>query len=119
MLSTKSLQVKVAASTGEVIFQDKAGSTILQEASGSDKAFTPVKFGQEESYQLQQSFKADNEASKTLTIGKRKGEFDGMLQNRTFNVVYVNQNKPKELQFDATPDQVIEYSGKSKSVKLR
>ncbi|MBF9254026.1 DUF5110 domain-containing protein [Pontibacter sp. 172403-2] len=60
-----------------------------------------------------------NEAAKTLTIGKREGSFDGMLKNRTFNVVYINQNRPKELQFDATPDQVIKYSGKSKSVKLK
>jgi len=60
-----------------------------------------------------------NETSKTLTIGKRQGVFDGMLKNRTFNVIYVNQNKAKPLAFDATPDQVIKYSGKEKSVKLK
>ena len=36
-----------------------------------------------------------NELSKTLVIGDRKGEFNGMLKNRTFNVVYVNQANPK------------------------
>ncbi|MCC9137584.1 TIM-barrel domain-containing protein [Pontibacter silvestris] len=60
-----------------------------------------------------------NEASKKLTIGKREGEFEGMLKNRTFNVIYVNPNKPKELQFESKPDQVIKYAGKSKSVKLK
>ncbi|WP_242916484.1 TIM-barrel domain-containing protein [Pontibacter liquoris] len=59
------------------------------------------------------------EATKTLTIGKQQGDFAGMLQNRTFHVVYVSQNKPQPLAFDAKPDQVIKYSGKAKAVKLK
>ena len=31
-----------------------------------------------------------NDAQKTLTIGARKGSFDGMLQKRRFNVILVN-----------------------------
>jgi alpha-D-xyloside xylohydrolase len=34
-----------------------------------------------------------NEASKTLTIADRKGSFDGMLKNRTFNIVFIGKNK--------------------------
>ncbi|MCC9167008.1 TIM-barrel domain-containing protein [Pontibacter harenae] len=60
-----------------------------------------------------------NEASKTLTIGKQQGQYEGMLKKRTFNVVFVDQNNPKELQFDAKPAKVIKYKGKAKSVKLQ
>ncbi|TXK20972.1 DUF5110 domain-containing protein, partial [Pontibacter qinzhouensis] len=60
-----------------------------------------------------------NDASKTLTIGKREGSFTGMLQKRTFNIVYVSQNKAHELNFDAKPDQVVKYTGKAKTVKLK
>ncbi|PRY10720.1 alpha-D-xyloside xylohydrolase [Pontibacter ummariensis] len=59
-----------------------------------------------------------NEASRTLTIGQQQGEFEGMLQNRTFNVLYVRPDKPRALQLDAKPDKVISYSGKATSVKL-
>ena len=33
-----------------------------------------------------------DEATKTLTIGDRQGQFPGMLANRTFRVVFVGQN---------------------------
>ncbi|GGK64885.1 alpha-xylosidase [Rufibacter glacialis] len=59
-----------------------------------------------------------NEAKKTVTIGKRQGEFDGMLRNRTFQVVYVQPTKAKPLQYDAKPDATIAYSGSEKSLKL-
>ena len=34
-----------------------------------------------------------NDKDKTLTIGERKGEFPGMLKQRTFNIVRVNNNQ--------------------------
>ncbi|WP_210487601.1 TIM-barrel domain-containing protein [Rufibacter aurantiacus] len=60
-----------------------------------------------------------NEASKTLTMGKRQGEFNGMLQKRTFNVVLVQPAKAKALQFDGKADATIAYTGNATSVKLR
>jgi alpha-D-xyloside xylohydrolase len=60
-----------------------------------------------------------NEKNKTLTIGARKGGFEGMLDKRTFNIVYVSPKKAKNLQFDAKPDQVVNYNGSTKTVKLR
>ena len=36
-----------------------------------------------------------NDTDKTLTIGKRNGEFPGMLAERTFNIVIVSKNKAK------------------------
>ncbi len=59
-----------------------------------------------------------SEADRTLTIGARKGEFTGMLQNRTFNVKVASKDKPVKLDFDAAPDNVIHYTGEEVKVKL-
>ena len=58
-----------------------------------------------------------NEASKTLTIGAREGSFDGMLQNRTFNIVLVDKSQPKAYNPDA-PGVQVKYSGEEQSVKF-
>lgn len=61
-----------------------------------------------------------DEASKTLEFGVQQGqEFEGMLRKRTFNIVYVNPDKPRKMEFDASPDQVVRYTGKAKTVKLQ
>lgn len=59
-----------------------------------------------------------SEADRTLTAGARTGEFSGMLQDRTFNVVVVSKEKPAKIDFNAAPDKVIKYSGDEISVKL-
>jgi alpha-D-xyloside xylohydrolase len=59
-----------------------------------------------------------SEADRTLTAGARMGEFTGMLQSRTFNVVVVSKEKPAKIDWDAAPDKVIKYSGDEVSVKL-
>lgn len=41
-----------------------------------------------------------NDAQKTVTIGARKGSFDGMLQKRRFNVVLVNAAKQQGVSLD-------------------
>ena len=58
-----------------------------------------------------------NEAAKTLTIGKRQGSFPGMLDERTFNVIFVNKDKPVGFAFDAKPDQTVKYTGDEISIK--
>ena len=60
-----------------------------------------------------------NEASKTLTIGKREGSFDGMLTNRTFNVVWINKNSNRALDFDKKWDATVQYSGNAVSVRMK
>lgn len=55
-------------------------------------------------------FQWDN-ASKTLTINDRKGEFPGMLKNRKFEIVLVEENSGAGIEIPKTP-KVIEYSGK-------
>jgi alpha-D-xyloside xylohydrolase len=57
-----------------------------------------------------------NDATKTLTLGKRKGEFPGMLKERTFNVVFVNENHGTGVGVTEHADQSVSYSGQAISV---
>ncbi len=47
-----------------------------------------------------------NEAKGALIIGKRAGEFPGMLKERTFNVVFVSPNHGAGIPVTETPDAV-------------
>lgn len=60
-----------------------------------------------------------NEATKTLTIDSRKGTFNGMLTNRTFRVIWISNNKPKELNFQQAEDETISYKGDKVIVKMK
>jgi alpha-D-xyloside xylohydrolase len=59
-----------------------------------------------------------DDASKTLTIGKRAGKFPGMLDKRTFNVVLITKNKPAGFSSMPTPDRSVKYSGESVQIKF-
>jgi alpha-D-xyloside xylohydrolase len=54
-----------------------------------------------------------NEAKQTLTIGKRSGNFKGMLKERTFQVVFVAPIHGAGAASEEKPDVVIHYTGKS------
>ena len=58
-----------------------------------------------------------DESSKSLIIGDRKGEFNGMLKERTFNVVYLDKthSQPFDLK---TKGKEIKYNGKKLVIKL-
>ena len=58
-----------------------------------------------------------DDASRTLEIGERQGSFDGMLQERTFQIVYVDKNNPQGVNFDVKGIEVI-YSGKAQKISL-
>lgn len=58
-----------------------------------------------------------DEASQTLTIGSRQGAYKGMLQERRFEIVWVNNDQPVGMGLTARPAQAISYSGKALSVK--
>ena len=58
-----------------------------------------------------------NDADKTLEIGDRQGDFAGMLKERTFNIVYVNESNPVALDFD-TEGIVVEYNGVEQTISL-
>lgn len=58
-----------------------------------------------------------NDADHTLTIGPRRGSFDGMLKQRTFNIVLVDANKSVGFNFDLPSDRVVRYDGAPAMVK--
>ena len=58
-----------------------------------------------------------NDADKTLEIGDRQGDFAGMLKERAFNIVYVNEGNPVALDFD-TEGIVVEYNGVEQTISL-
>jgi alpha-D-xyloside xylohydrolase len=59
------------------------------------------------------------ENSKTLTIGKRKGHFSGMLNERTFEVVFVTENHPKAYDPGDPADAVVKYTGEEVKMKMK
>jgi alpha-D-xyloside xylohydrolase len=62
-LVTRSLRARVMLGTGEVIFADSAGNTILQEQHHGGKLFTPAIVDGLKTYQLRQVFESpDDEA---------------------------------------------------------
>lgn len=63
------------------------------------------------------SFKWNN-AKRTLTIEDRKGEFPGMLKNRTFSIVTVQSGKACGGKKTTSYDKIVSYRGKKIIVKL-
>jgi len=57
-----------------------------------------------------------DDAAHTLTIGDRKGQFPGMLENRTFHVVFVRENHGVGASPADEIDKVVQYAGKQVSV---
>jgi len=60
-----------------------------------------------------------SEADKTLTIGNRIGQYAGMPQHIQFHVVWVSSGHGAGPGVVKNPDQTIDYSGSSVSVKQR
>jgi alpha-D-xyloside xylohydrolase len=60
-----------------------------------------------------------NDHERSLTIGKRQGEFSGMLQTRTFEIVWVTKEKSSGLDFQSKPDKHIVYDGSEQTIKIK
>ena len=60
-----------------------------------------------------------NEAKRTLEIGKRQGNFPGMLKARTFRVVFVSPSHGAGQAAESKADAVIHYTGKAVMVSNR
>ncbi len=58
-----------------------------------------------------------SEATKSLTISDREGSFPGMLQQRTFRIVWVNKTKPVALDFNGAAA-TVSYNGKKITIKM-
>ncbi|MCX7986668.1 MAG: DUF5110 domain-containing protein [Bacteroidales bacterium] len=59
-----------------------------------------------------------DDTNKTLTIGKRKGEFPGMLKKRTINVILVDKNKGVGLEISRRVDKTVNYTGDEIVIKF-
>lgn len=60
-----------------------------------------------------------DEVKKRLTIGKRTGKFQGMLEKRTFEIVWITPENPRPLDFDQAPDTCVTYQGEPVQILLR
>ena len=52
-----------------------------------------------------------DDAAHTLTVGDRQGHFQGMLESRTFRVVFVGADHGTGIEPTAQPDKIVQYSG--------
>jgi alpha-D-xyloside xylohydrolase len=60
-----------------------------------------------------------NAVHNTVTFGKRRGQFPGMLQSRRFNIVLVKSGLQKALVLDNPKGKLVEYNGNAVTVKLQ
>jgi alpha-D-xyloside xylohydrolase len=91
--------------------------------TGRDCAFTlyedeGVNYNYEKGACSTIKFSFGNETGE-LTIGERKGEFNGMLKERTFNIIWVSKEAPVKFEADAKPDMTVKYDGKQTIIKLK
>ena len=94
------------------VYAGKDGSYTLYEDEGTNYNYEKGKYATID-FQY-------NDAQKTITIGARKGSFDGMLQKRRFNVALVNAAKGQGVSLDKAPKgKMVSYSGKQVVVKLK
>ncbi len=59
-----------------------------------------------------------NEKENTLTIGERKGKYQGMLTTRIFNIVLVDNSNGIGDKASVKFNRVVKYSGKALKIKL-
>ena len=57
-----------------------------------------------------------DDAGHTLIIGERKGQFPGMLESRSFRVVFVSENHGVGVNPADEADKIVQYSGKQISL---
>ena len=58
------------------------------------------------------------DATKTVTFGKRNGSFNGMLKNRRFNIVLISKDAAQPLNLDNPEGKMVKYGGKEIRVNL-
>lgn len=91
-IATAKLRVNVDLATGAVAFADAAGRPVLSERW--------------------------NDANRTLTVGKRQGDFPGMLARRTFQVVLVRPERAVPFSFTLKADASVSYAGQTVAVRF-
>ncbi len=91
------------------VYAGKDGKFTLYEDEG-------VNYNYEKGKYAQISFSYDNK-KRQLTIGNRNGDFQGMLKERTFNIVFATKDKPQPFDLKAKGI-LVKYDGKQQTVKL-
>jgi alpha-D-xyloside xylohydrolase len=59
-----------------------------------------------------------SESTQTVTLSKRTGQFPGMLQSRTINVILIGPNKPVPYSPESRPDKTVAYVGERVEIKF-
>lgn len=59
-----------------------------------------------------------NEASKSITIGKRTGDYTGMPAQRTLNIVWITPSTNTPIDFSAKANNTIKYTGDQLTIKM-
>ena len=88
------------------VYPGADGTFTLYEDEGDNYNYEQGKFSEI-------NFKWD-EKTRTLTIGDRRGQYQGMLQKRQFRIVVIGKGSDTPANYDAT----IDYDGHAVSVKL-
>src|SRR5581483_10138825 len=57
-----------------------------------------------------------DDKAQTLTVGARKGRFPGVLESRTFHVVFVRENHGVGVNPAGVADKIVPYSGQQITV---
>jgi len=91
--------------------------------TGSDGAFTlyeddGVTYGYERGEFSRIALRWDD-AARALTIGRRAGEFPGMLKERTFKVVLVTPDRPEGFSLVQQPGRTVRYGGESTTISFQ
>ncbi len=91
------------------VYTGKDGEFTLYEDNGSNYDYEK---GAYSTIQFRYS-----ESDKELLIGEQKGKFEGMLDTRIFNIVWISKDKPVHFDPEVIPDATIFYTGKGESVR--
>lgn len=92
-----------------LVYAGKDGSFELYEDEGSNYNYEKGEYSE-----IPLTY---DDASRTLTIGERKGSFKGMKDIRDFNIVLIDAVNPVKDAYTAK-GKAVNYNGKSVSVKL-
>ena len=60
-----------------------------------------------------------SDANKTLTIGERKGGYSGMLNARTFEILWITKEKEAGFNMVTEPDEVVNYTGEKLTIRMK
>ncbi len=93
-----------------LVYTGRSCAFTLYEDEGTD-------YGYEEGECSTIKFSFDNETGE-LTIGERNGTYDGMLQERSFNIIWISRDNQVGFNPGMAPHQTIKYNGNKVVVPL-